>query len=175
MHPARLFKTTLAMRGYTPRENAWSAEAHYTAASSGAIHDVREQLREIAFSHFQKTIRRIYGMRVSRGQIKGRFELEQTALAPSDTIHVEMYEMIYRGKQHYSRKLASEEIPFKTYDPESENEVDETYASDEEFEEEESSEDDETEEEYDDFDSDEDYEDEETDEEDIEDETNNGW
>ena len=108
-------------------------------------------------------------MHISRGQIKGRFELEQRALAPSDTIHAEMYETIYRGKQHYSRKLASEEIPFKTYDPESENEVDETYASDEEYEEESS--DDETEEEYDDFDSDED---EETDEEDIEDETDDG-
>ena len=168
MPPARLFRTTLSMRGYTPRENAWSTEAHYTAASSGAVHDVREELREIAFSHFQRAIRRIYGMHVSRGQIKGRFELEQPALAPSDTIHVEMYEMIYRGRQDYSRKLASEEIPFKTYDPESENEVDETYASDEEYEEE-SSEDDETEEEYDDFDSDEDYDDEETDEEDIED------
>jgi hypothetical protein len=162
------------MRGYTQRENAWSAEAHYTTASSGAIHDVREQLREIAAPHFQRAIRRIYGMRISRGQIKGRFELEQPALAPSDTIHVEIFEMIYRGKQHYSRKLGSEEIPFKTYDPESENEVDVTYASDEEYEEE-SSEDDETEEEYDDFDSDEDYDDEETDEEEIEDETDNGW
>lgn len=172
MPPARLFRTTLSMRGYTQRENAWSAEAHYTTASSGAIHDVREQLREIALSHFQKAIRRIYGIRVSRGQIKGRFELEQHALAPSDTVHVEMFEMIYRGKQHYSRKLASEEIPFQTYDPESENEVDEAYASDEEYEED-SGEDDETEEEYDG--SNEDYEDEGTDEEEIEDETDDGW
>jgi hypothetical protein len=171
MPPARLFKITLSMRGYTPRENAWSVEAHYTAASSGTIHDVREQLREIAFSHFPRAIRRIYGTLITRGQIKGRFELEQSALAPSDTIHVEMFEMIYRGRQDCSHKLASEEIPFKTYDPESENEVDETYASDEEYEEE-SSEDDETEEEYDD--SDQDYEDEETDEEEIEDETDDG-
>jgi hypothetical protein len=172
--PAKIFKMTLSLRGYTPGQNAWSLEADYTTASTGPIREVREQLREIAFPHFQNAIRRIYGMHVSRDEIKGRFELEQSALAPSDTIHVEIFETIYYGRQHYARKLAGEEIPFETYDFESQNEADEAYASDEEYEEE-NGEEDETD---DDSDPDQDYEDEETDEEDegeFEDENDGGW
>jgi hypothetical protein len=142
------------MRGYSPGENAWKADGHYTVASSGSIHDVREKLREIAFKHFQNAIRRLYGMRISRGEIKGRPELEQPALTPSDTVHVEIYETIYHGRQHYERLLASEEIPFRTYDPQREdyeNEVDEAYADDE-YEEDADEEDYEDDEEGDEFD-----------------------
>jgi hypothetical protein len=73
-----------------------------------------------------------------------------------------MFEMIYRGKQHYGRELATDEIPFETYDFESDNEVDEAYASDDEYEEQ----------------NDEDYEDERADgedEEEFEDGADDGW
>lgn len=88
--------------------------------------------------HFQNAIRQFYGIRISRGEIKGKFQPEQPTLASSDTIHVEMLEQIYRGKQHYDRKLLSEDIPYKSYDPEyDENEVDEAYADEDEYDEDE--------------------------------------
>jgi hypothetical protein len=156
MPPVRLFKTSVWMRGYSPGENAWKADGHYTVASSGSIHEVREGLREIAFKHFQNAIRRFYGMRISSGEIKGKTELEQPAFSPSDTVHVEIYETIYHGRQHYERLLASEDIPFRTYDPQrDENEIDEAYADDE-YEEDADDEDyDEDDEEDDDFELDE--------------------
>jgi hypothetical protein len=107
---------TLSLRGYTPGENAWTAEGHYSTASTGQIDEVREDLRDTAFPHFRSAIRRFYGIRISGGEIKAKLEPEQPALAPSDTVHVDILEMIYRGKQHYSRQLASEDIPFKTYE-----------------------------------------------------------
>ena len=68
------------MRGYTPQSNAWSAEAHYTTALPGSIHQNREQLRDFAIPHFQRVMRRHYGMYIPRGEIRGRFQREEPAV-----------------------------------------------------------------------------------------------
>ena len=78
--PVRSYDLTLSMRGYTPQSNAWSAEAHYTTALPGSIHQNREQLRDFAIPHFQRVMRRHYGMYIPRGEIRGRFQREEPAV-----------------------------------------------------------------------------------------------
>ena len=104
------------MRGYTPQSNAWSAEAHYTTALPGSIHQNREQLRDFAIPHFQRVMRRHYGMYIPRAQIRGRFQREEPALSPSRTLHVDVLETVYRGRQHYDRYVASEDLPYYSSD-----------------------------------------------------------
>jgi hypothetical protein len=104
------------MRGYTPQSNAWSAEAHYTIALPGSIHQNREQLRDFAIPHFQRVMRRQYGMYIPRGEIRGRFQREELALSPSRTLHVDVLETVYRGRQHYDRYVASEDLPYYSSD-----------------------------------------------------------
>lgn len=132
-----LFTLVLFQHGYSQGKYAWDFEAEYTVALSGNIHNVRERLKEIAFPHYQRTIRRLYGMQVTRGEIKGKFTREQPSLASTKTIHVEFTEIVYHGRQHYGRRVGSENLRFFRYDPEPEeevNEADEAYASDEEYE-----------------------------------------
>ena len=57
-------------------------------------------------------MRRHYGMYIPRGEIRGQFQPEQPALSPSPTLHVEVFETVYRGRQHYDRNVASENIPY---------------------------------------------------------------
>jgi|GEM_PF-3434411 hypothetical protein len=117
------------MRGYTPQRNAWSAEAHYTTALSGNLHQNRERLRDFAFPHFQEAMRRHYGMYIPRGEIRGNWQLERPALSPSRTLHVDVLETVYRGRQHYDRHIASEDLPYY-----SSGEIDEEMTPEEEAE-----------------------------------------
>jgi hypothetical protein len=111
-----LYDLTLSMRGYTPQSNAWSAEAHYTIALPGSIHQNREWLREFAIPHFQGVMRRHYGMYIRSGEIRGSFQREQPALSRSRTLHVDVLETVYRGRQHYDRYVASEDLPYYSSD-----------------------------------------------------------
>jgi hypothetical protein len=104
------------MRGYTPQSNAWSAEAHYTIALPGSIHQNRERLRDFAIPHFQRVMRRHYGMYLRRGEIRGRFQREEPALSPTRTLHVDVLETVYRGRQHYDRHVASANLPYYSSD-----------------------------------------------------------
>lgn len=112
MPQARQFDLVLTLRGYSPGQNAWNLEGHYLFASPGNLHNVRERLREIAFPHFQRAVQSLYGMHLALGQIRGRFQLEQLALSPSRTIHVDLVETVYRGKQHYDHIVASDDLPY---------------------------------------------------------------
>ncbi len=104
------------MRGYTPQRNGWKAEAHYTTALSGSIHENRERLRDFAIPHFQDVMRRHYGMYIQRGEIRGQFQQEQSALSPSRTLHVDVLETVYRGRQDYDRYVVSENVPYYSSD-----------------------------------------------------------
>jgi hypothetical protein len=96
---------TLSTRGYSLGRNAWSYEAHFTAALPGRIHKVREQLRAIGIPFFQRLISQRYGQRIPLEKIRGEFEREEEALAPSSEIRVERLEITYRGKMHHAAKL----------------------------------------------------------------------
>jgi hypothetical protein len=145
-----------------------SFEAHYSYDSIDSIHASRQRLTDYAIEHFIRTVRRLYGIRLAPRDIKIGYEREQPAPTPSRFLHVELLEIIYRGKQHYARKLASENLRIFRYDPPEryENKVDETYASDES---EEDSEDD-VDEDYDDDDSEGDSEEDSEDDSDFEEE-----
>jgi len=119
MSVARVYHMTLATRGYSPSQNAWSFEAHYTAALSGDIGDVRLDLADFGIPHFRGAIMRRYGLRIPEGKIRVGWEREEPALAPSPDIHVEFREMTYRGKQTYARRLPAETLRYgNKYDPE---------------------------------------------------------
>ena len=61
-------------------------------------------------------MRRHYGMYIPRGEIRGQFQREQPALSPSRTLHVDVFETVYRGRQHYDRHVASEDLPYYSSD-----------------------------------------------------------
>lgn len=137
MSVARVYHMTLATRGYSPSQNAWSFEAHYTAALSGDIGDVRVDLADFGIPHFRGAIMRRYGLRIPEGKIRVGWEREEPALASSPDVHVEFREMTYRGKQTYARRLPAETLRYgNKYDPEAdydeaEDYEDEEYDSDE--------------------------------------------
>jgi len=119
MSVARVYHMTLATRGYSPSQNAWSFEAHYTAALSGDIGDVRVDLADFGIPHFRGAIMRRYGLRIPEGRIRVGWEREEPALASSPDVHVEFREMTYRGKQAHARRLPSEVLRYDVeYDPE---------------------------------------------------------
>ena len=133
MAPIWLLDLTLSTNGYTERKYAWQLEGNYTLAAAGNIHSLRERLREFAIPHFQRTIRRLYGMRVEAEQITGRFQAEQQALAKSPFIFAELTEIVLKGRQHFARRLGTERLRFFRYDPEpDENEADEAYSAEDE-------------------------------------------
>jgi hypothetical protein len=111
---------TLSTRGYSLGENAWSYEAHFTAALPGSIHKVREELRAIGIPFFQRLIGERYGQHIPLEKIRGEFEREEQALAPSPEILIEPLEITYRGKMHHATKLPVLTLSsdFATYDPE---------------------------------------------------------
>jgi hypothetical protein len=150
MEQVRVYHMTLSTRGYSLRQNAWSYEAHFTAALVGNVHNVREKLRSIAFPYFQRLIRERYGQDIPLGKIRGEFEREEMALAPSPHIRVEPLEITYRGKMHYATKLPTLTLPsdIVAYDPE--YDIDQDGSDDEDFEEDDEWDDDEqdAEEEY---------------------------
>ncbi len=126
---ARQIRATLSTRGYAQGQGFMSIEGPYSHDSADSIHTARQRLTEYAKEHFIRTVRRLYGIRLSPGDVKIGYEREEPALAPSRLVHVDLFEMIYRGKQHFARNLASENLRIFRYDPEPyENEVDETYA-----------------------------------------------
>ncbi|MGO9645892.1 MAG: hypothetical protein ACLPY5_14245 [Candidatus Bathyarchaeia archaeon] len=137
MPPIWLLDLTLSMNGYAEGKYAWQLEGNYTLAAAGNIHSLRERLRDFAIPHFQRTIRRLYGMRVEAEQIIGRFQSEQQALAKSPFIFAELTEIVLKGRQHYARRLGTERIRFFRYDPEpeDENEADEAYGSEDTYDE----------------------------------------
>ena len=128
---------TLATRGYSPSQNAWSFEGHYTAALPGDIHDVRLDLADFGIPHFRRAIMRRYGLRIPEGKIRVGWEREEPALSSSPDVHVEFREMIYRGKQTHARRLPAETLRYgNKYDPEADYDEadayeDEEYDSDE--------------------------------------------
>jgi hypothetical protein len=137
-----VYRMTLSTRGYSLGENAWSYEAHFTAALPGSIHKVREELRAIGIPYFQRLIRERYGQRIPLERIRGEFEREEQALSPSSEIRVEPIEITYRGKMHHATKLPvltlSADLP--AYDPEY-NSDESDMADDEDFEQSENDED----------------------------------
>jgi hypothetical protein len=156
MEQVRVYHITLSTRGYGLGENAWSYEAHFTAALPGNIHNVREKLRAIAFPYFQRLVQERYGQHISLEKIRGEFEREERALGPSADIRVEPLEITYRGKTHRAIQLPTRRLPsdIVAYDPqygERESDV-------EEFDEDDDLEDDDLEEK--DYDDDEVYDDE---------------
>jgi hypothetical protein len=109
---------TLSTRGYSPIQNAWSFEGHYTAALSGDIGDVRVDLADFGIPHFRGAIMRRYGLRIPEDKIRVGWEREEPALASSPDVHVEFREMTYRGKQAYARRLPAETLRYgNKYDP----------------------------------------------------------
>lgn len=119
MEFARVYKMTLSTRGYTLNNNAWSFEAHFTATLAGSIHNVREKLREIGIPYFQELIRERYGQEIPDDKIRGEFEQEEPALAPSPHIRIVPLEMTYRGKYHDATELPTRTLPadIVAYDP----------------------------------------------------------
>jgi len=123
MSVARVYRMTLATRGYSPSQNAWSFEAHYTAALPGDIGDVRVDLADFGIPHFRGAIMRRYGLRIPEGKIRVGWEREEPALASSPDVHVEFREMTYRGKQTYARRLPPQALRYGAeYDLEADNE-----------------------------------------------------
>ena len=59
-------------------------------------------------------MRHHYGMYIPRGEIRGQFQPEQPALSPSRTLHVEVFETVYCGRQHYDGDVASEDLPYSS-------------------------------------------------------------
>jgi hypothetical protein len=110
---------TLSTRGYTLHNNAWSFEAHFSATLAGSIHNVREKLREIGIPYFQELIRERYGQDIPEEKIRGEFEAEEPALAPSPHIRIVPLEMTYRGKVHEAVELPTRTLPADVvaYDP----------------------------------------------------------
>jgi hypothetical protein len=147
-----VYHMTLSTRGYSLRRNAWSYEAHFTAALAGNVHNVRERLREIAVPYFQRLIRERYGQDIPLGKIRGEFEREEEALAPSPHIRVEPLEITYRGKMHHATKLPTRMLPsdIVTYDPEYDTDGYDDDEDDEDFDDDEWEDGDEDEEYYDD-------------------------
>ncbi len=111
---------TLSTRGYSLGENAWSYEAHFTATLPGRIHEVREELRAIGIPYFQRLIRQRYRQHIPLDRIRGEFEGEEQALAPSPHIRIEPLEITYRGKMHHAIRLPALTLPsdIVAYDPE---------------------------------------------------------
>lgn len=135
MSVARVYHMTLATRGYSPSQNAWSFEAHYTAALSGDIGDVRVDLADFCIPHFRGAIMRRYGLRIPESKVRVGWEREEPALASSPDVHVEFREMTYRGKQTYARRLPAEVLRYgDQYDPEADyDEADADEYEDEEY------------------------------------------
>jgi hypothetical protein len=90
----------------------------------------------IAFPYFQRLIRERYGQDIPLGKIRGEFEREEQALAPSPHIRVEPLEITYRGKMHHATKLPTRTMPsdIVAYDPEYDIDQDDA-EEDEDFEE----------------------------------------
>jgi len=154
MSVARVYHMTLATRGYSPSQNAWSFEAHYTAALSGDIGDVRVDLADFGIPHFRGAIMRRYGLRIPESKVRVGWEREEPALSSSPDVHVEFREMTYRGKQAHARRLPAEVLRYDVeYDPEADyGEID-----DDEYDEATSDDDDEYEDEGDESEDEEEY------------------
>ena len=141
MASARLYRMTLSTRGYSLGQNAWSFEAHYTAALPGDIGDVRVDLADFCIPHFRRAVLRRTGVRIPEGKIRVGWEREEPALTPSPDIHVEFREMTFRGKETHARRLPPEVLRYDAeYDPEADyDEAEDEYEeedSDEEYEDE---------------------------------------
>lgn len=121
MEQVRVYHLTISTRGYSLGENAWSYEAHFTATLPGGIHQVREKLRAIAFPYFQRLVLERYGQHIPLDRIRGEFEREEQALAPSLDIRVEPLEITYRGKMHHATSMPIRRLPsdIVAYDAES--------------------------------------------------------
>jgi hypothetical protein len=117
---------TLSTRGYSLGENAWSYEAHFTAVVPGRVHHVREKLRSIGIPYFQRLVLERYGQHIPLEKIRGEFEAEEQALAPSPDIIVEPLEITYRGKMHHAKSLPTRRLPsdIVAYDPTRDSEND---------------------------------------------------
>lgn len=154
MEQVRVYHMTLSTRGYSLRQNAWSYEAHFTAAVPGNIHNVRERLRSLAFPYFQRLIQERYGQDIPLEKIRGEFEREDQALSSSPDILVEPVEIVYRGKTHYATKLPVRKLPsdIVAYDPDSgdmeEDDNDEDWEDDDWEDDEENGDDDEYDDDY---------------------------
>jgi hypothetical protein len=138
MEQVRVYHMTLSTRGYSLRQNAWSYEAHFTAALAGNVHNIREKLRALAIPYFQRLIRERYGQDIPPEKIRGEFEREEQALAPSPHIRIEPLEITYRGKMRHATKLPTLTLPsdIVAYDPEygqgiDDSEEDEDFENDE--------------------------------------------
>ena len=136
MEQVRVYHLTISTRGYSLGENAWSYEAHFTAALPGNMRKVREELRAIAFPYFQRLVLERYGQHVPLERIRGEFEREEQALAPTPDIRIEPLEISYRGKMHHATKLPIVTLPsdIVAYDP-GPNFHENDFEDDEEFEE----------------------------------------
>jgi hypothetical protein len=86
MEQVRVYHLTLSTRGYSLGENAWSYEAHFTAALTGNIHNIREKLRAIAFPYFQRLVLERYGQHVPLDRIRGEFERKEQALGSPNVL-----------------------------------------------------------------------------------------
>jgi hypothetical protein len=159
MEQVRVYHLTISTRGYSLGENAWSYEAHFTAALLGGIHNAREKLRAIAFPYFQRLVMERYGQHIPLDRIRGEFEREEQALAPNPDIRVEPLEIAYRGKMHPAVELPTLTLPSDvvTYDPAYQTAEFEVEEDDDEEDYENDFEDDESEDELDEEDEDEEY------------------
>ena len=110
---------TLSSRGYTPNRNAWRFEAHFTATLAGSIHNVRDRLRTLGIRYFQGLIRERCGEKIPEEKIRGDFEPEEPALAPSPHITIVPLEMTFQGKSKDAITLPTRTIPadIVAYDP----------------------------------------------------------
>jgi hypothetical protein len=120
MEQVRVYHMTLSTRGYSLGQNAWSYEAYFTAALRGDIHKVREELRAVGIPYFQDLIQERYGQHIPLDKIRGEFEREEQALAPSPDIRIEPLEISYRGRMHHATKLPTLTLSsdIVSYDPE---------------------------------------------------------
>jgi len=129
----RVYRMTLATRGYSLGQNAWSIEGHYIATLPGEIHDTRQDLADFCIPHFRRKVLRHTGQQVSKDKIRVGWEREESALAPSPDIRVEFRKMTYRGRQTQARRLPSDVLRYDVeYDPQAEYDEAEEYEYDDE-------------------------------------------
>lgn len=100
-------------------EGAKSIESHYVAALPGDISEVRQDLADFGIKDFRRTFEEFRGYKPPLAALKVSFEAEERALAASSEVRIETLEMVYRGRQHYAKRLPLRALTYDIeYDPE---------------------------------------------------------
>lgn len=108
----KLFRMTIAGRGYSRDRGAVQPEFHFKVARAGDVRRIRRQLADRGVEYFQRSVRSMFGFWIPKKDIRVGFEREIHATKSDPSMTIEILAMSYKGKRHRAERLPSRVIPY---------------------------------------------------------------